>query len=178
MDSLIYLITFILCPNILSFPLIFLTRDNIKYWYEKLNKPKFTPQSWMFGPLWGILYSVIGYSGFLIWEKNQGFQWKNLLEWSVYSGQLFSNYLWYYLFFGMKEMLFAFYEIIVMLILITLNVFLFYRISNLAGLILLPYLVVVLFSTYLTYSFIMVNKVENYDDRRKSIELIDLKSNI
>jgi len=45
------------------------TIQSIPTWYATLTKPSFSPPNWLFGPVWIILYTLIGISAYLIWEK-------------------------------------------------------------------------------------------------------------
>ena len=60
------MILFPLCVNLPAFLGAFVTSKSIKTWYRKLNKPSLNPPDWIFGPVWTILYTLIGFSGYLI----------------------------------------------------------------------------------------------------------------
>ena len=155
------LLGFILVPNIISIVVAFLTRKSVKNWLVNLNKPAFYPPSWIFGPAWGILYSMIGTSGFLIWIANDGFKMKDSFEWCVFFIQLLINYLWIVFFFGCHQMLLALFDIALLIFLIILNIVVFYHKSMISGLLLIPYLVWVSFATYLNYGIWSLNSEEN-----------------
>ena len=57
----IAVVLFILLPFIGGIAGSFLTRKNIKNWYEHLEKPSWRPPNWAFGPAWTILYAAMGY---------------------------------------------------------------------------------------------------------------------
>jgi benzodiazapine receptor len=159
--NLIVLICFILTPNLISIIVGFSARENLRTWYPTLIKPKLNPPNWIFGPVWFTLYSMIGISGYLVMVADHGF--KSILVWTIYFLQLSSNYLWSILFFNMREMLYALYDIVILLMLIITNIVLFYSFSPIAGYLLIPYLLWVSFATYLNYSLWILNKGQSND---------------
>ena len=68
-------IFFVLIPQIAGFIGSFFTRKTITTWYVALKKPSFTPKSWIFGPVWTILYLLMGVAAYIVWragwEKNE-----------------------------------------------------------------------------------------------------------
>ena len=126
------------------------TFSSIPIWYATINKPSFTPPNWLFGPVWITLYTLMGISLYLIWNKGlENKEVKSSLF--IFSAQLALNALWSILFFGLKSPFYAFIEIIILWIAITVTIFKFYKISKGAGLVLLPYIIWV--SIALTLNF-------------------------
>jgi benzodiazapine receptor len=134
-----------------------LTGKAIPTWYNKLKKPALNPPNWIFGPVWTVLYLMIGYSGYLIWNQNKEFSENHKIAWFVYFLQLGLNYLWTPVFFGIKKLLLALFIISGLTISIFLNIYLFYEITPTAGLLLIPYLLWVSFASYLNYSIWKLN---------------------
>ena len=130
------------------------TTPSIPTWYASINKPDFTPPSWLFAPAWITLYTLMGISIYLVWEK--GFK-KNKIAVYVFSTQLILNSIWSILFFGLQNPFFAFIEIIILWIAILATIVLFYRIRRSAGLILIPYIAWVSFASLLNYSIWILN---------------------
>jgi len=128
------------------------TFSEIKDWYVKLNLPSFTPPNWLFGPVWLTLYTLMGISLFWIWEK--GLNKKALY---IFSFQLFLNALWSFLFFGFHFLFYSLIEIIILWITIAITIFMFFKISKKAGLILLPYIIWVSIATLLNYYVWILN---------------------
>lgn len=133
----------------------FATSSSIDNWYILLEKPFFNPPNWIFWPVWTILYVLIWVSFFLIWKKDF---WKNKkLVWIIYALQLLLNFLWSFSFFYFQNPLLWGINIILLLILIVVNIFIFYKIDKTAGLLLIPYLLWVWFATLLNFSIILLN---------------------
>ncbi|MBI2972114.1 MAG: tryptophan-rich sensory protein [Candidatus Aenigmarchaeota archaeon] len=106
-------------------------------WYASLVKPWFTPPSWVFGPVWTILYALMGIAAGLIWHAKKTLSHPAL---KLYFGQLGLNVVWSILFFGLRSPLLALIEIIVLWITIALTIRAFYMISKNAALLLVPYI--------------------------------------
>jgi tryptophan-rich sensory protein len=128
----------------------FFTISSIPTWYATIQKPFFTPPNWLFGPVWITLFTLMGISLHLVWDKGlENKEVKSSLI--IFFVQLILNALWSILFFGLKSPFYAFIEIIVLWIAIAVTIFKFYKISKSAGLVLLPYIVWV--SIALTLNF-------------------------
>lgn len=125
------------------------TFSAIPTWYATLNKPFFSPPNWLFGPVWTILYILMGVSLYLVWTKEK--------VPSVFWVQLILNALWSIIFFGLKNPTFGLIDIIALWIAIFLTIKAFYKINKLAGNLLLPYLAWVTFATILNLSIVILN---------------------
>ena len=133
------------------------TYPSIPTWYASLNKPWFNPPNWIFGPVWLLLYTLMGISAYLVWEK--GWEKKEVKQaLYVFAGQLALNSLWSILFFGMHELLLSSLEIIALDALIFLCIIKFRKISKGASLLLAPYLLWSSFATLLTFSVWLMNQ--------------------
>ncbi|MCX6821702.1 MAG: tryptophan-rich sensory protein [Candidatus Aenigmarchaeota archaeon] len=132
------------------------TFSSIPTWYATINKPSFTPPNWLFGPVWITLYTLMGISLYLIWNKGlENKEVKSSLF--IFSAQLALNALWSILFFGLKSPFYAFVEIIILWIAIAVTIFKFYKISKNAGLILLPYIIWVSIALTLNFYVCILN---------------------
>ncbi len=132
------------------------TADAIPEWYDTLAKPSFVPPDWTFSVVWPILYLLMGISLYIILEK--GWDLKKVKTGTgVFGIQLFLNFMWSVLFFGFRSPLMGLIEIIILWIFIVINIWLFYRISKTAGLLLIPYLLWVSFAAVLNYSIVVLN---------------------
>lgn len=129
--------------------------DAIATWYAGLNKPAWNPPNWIFGPVWTILYVLMGIAAYLVWEQKKDSSRRAALV--VYAVQLFLNALWSIIFFTFKQPAIAFGEIIIMWIAIVATIILFWRIKPLAGILLLPYIAWVTFATALNFAVWQLN---------------------
>ncbi|MBP9762576.1 tryptophan-rich sensory protein [Patescibacteria group bacterium] len=132
------------------------TTKAIPTWYAGLIKPALNPPSWVFGPVWTVLYAMMGVAAFLVWK--QGWQRKEVkIALGVFGLQLVINALWSLLFFGLHNPLLALIDILLLWLLILVTMIVFYRISKPAAYLLLPYLCWVSFATYLNYAIYVLN---------------------
>jgi len=131
------------------------TNQSFDTWYNTINKPSFNPPNWLFVPVWTILFIMIGLSLFFVWEK--GFGGKRNVLLFVYFFQLALNMLWSYSFFGLTNPLLAFLVIIVLWIIILINIVLFYKVSKVAGILLIPYILWVSFASILNLFIVILN---------------------
>ena len=129
----------------------FFTISSIPTWYTTLVRPVFAPPNWVFGPVWTILYTLIGISLYLIWIKNK----KGSLK--LFWFHLLLNALWSPIFFGLKNLGLAFVVILVMDVTLVFVIKNFYKINKIAAYILIPYLIWIGFATLLNFSFWQLN---------------------
>ncbi len=152
--SVLFAICILICLSA-GFIGSFFTASSIPTWYAGIAKPSFNPPGWIFGPVWTILYVLMGVSLFLV-IKN-GFSKKNKTALNYFSVQLILNALWSILFFGLKNPLLAFIEIIFLWFFILMTILSFYKISKWASYLLVPYLLWVSFASVLNYFIWMLN---------------------
>ncbi|MBS0625516.1 MAG: tryptophan-rich sensory protein [Verrucomicrobia bacterium] len=126
-------------------------------WYLTLNKPEWTPPSWLFGPVWTILYLAIAISGWLIWVKIKPSAIRRRAFY-IYGAQLVANLLWSYFFFFLKSPLLGLIDIIVLVVLITINTVLFGKLYKPAGILLIPYLIWTLYALSLNLAIWELNR--------------------
>lgn len=129
--------------------------DSITTWYIFLTKPLLSPPSWIFSPVWTVLYFLMGISLYLVWLKT-----KNPLKSfpiRLFGIHLGINTLWSIIFFGLKNSGLAFLEIIVLWITLVWIIKKFYKIDSRAGIILLPYLFWASFASYLNFAIWRLN---------------------
>ena len=152
-------------PLILSVGVCFLaagigsvfTTSAIDTWYTTLQKPFFNPPNWIFGPVWTLLYLMMGISLYIVWNtKNHANERRQGLK--FFFVQLAFNVLWSMLFFGLKSPIAAFIVIIILWLAIYLTIRKFLRVSEFAGRLLMPYLAWVSFATILNLSIIILNR--------------------
>ena len=124
-------------------------------WYETLEMPFFNPPSWLFGPVWTILYFLMAVSGWLVWRRS-GFTGARVAM-LLFFGQLTLNFLWTALFFGLQAPGLALIEILVLWSAILLTALAFRPLSWLAAVLLLPYLAWVTFAAVLNSAIWWLN---------------------
>jgi benzodiazapine receptor len=115
------------------------TTPAIPTWYAALEKPAFTPPNWVFAPVWGVLYALMGVAVFLIWRRGleqPGVKPAFILFWV----QLVINLLWSVVFFGLHSLLGGAVLIIALWVLVLVTILRFFRISAAAGGLLIPYI--------------------------------------
>ncbi len=138
----------------------FFTTPAIGGWYKELNKPLFSPPNWVFAPVWTLLYFLMGISLYLIRTKEirigKEIRQKTVAL-MIFEIQLILNMAWSFLFFGLKNPLLAFAEIIILWISILLCIIHFYKIDKKAAYILLPYIFWVSYAATLNFSLWRLN---------------------
>ena len=125
-------------------------------WYETLQRPKFTPPDWVFGPVWTIIYIMIAISLFLFLRKYKSENGYGIYVLIVL--HLVSNISWTSIFFGLKSPGLALIDILFLDISLLLMVLFFWRTYDISSILLWPYLIWALFATYLNASFYVLNK--------------------
>lgn len=126
-----------------------------KSFYSQLAQPTWAPPSWLFGPVWTLLYAMMAIAAWLVWRSG-GFR-TNRIALSLFFAQLLSNALWSWLFFAWHQGALAFADIIILWVLILATLVSFWRVRPLAGALLIPYLLWVSFALALNYSVWQLN---------------------
>lgn len=132
------------------------TRPAISSWYAFLEKPALNPPNFLFAPVWITLYVMMGVAFFLVWHaktKAAEFRFATL----IFFLQLALNTFWSVAFFGMRDLALGLLVIGCLWIMIVVNIFVFAKISRVAGLLFLPYLAWVTFAAYLNYGLWILN---------------------
>jgi benzodiazapine receptor len=133
------------------------TTKAIPTWYAGLTKPSFNPPNWLFGPAWTLLYLLMAVAAFLVWKQGLGAPGVKLAL-GVFVFQLVMNSLWSVFFFGMRSPLAGLVDIIVLWFAIVVTIFLFFRVSAPAGILLLPYIGWVSFAAVLNAAILALNR--------------------
>jgi len=123
--------------------------------YRDLVRPSWAPPGWLFGPVWSVLYALMGVAAWLVWRARGFGGARNALL--VFVVQLAANALWTWLFFVWRQGGLAFAEILVLLALILATIVLFWRVNRIAAVLLFPYLSWVAFASALTLSIWRLN---------------------
>ncbi|XP_034188648.1 translocator protein [Osmia lignaria lignaria] len=157
------LVVGIIHPNIGGWAGSYLTQKNIKPWYESLKKPSWTPPNWVFGPIWTTVYCTIGYSSYLVWKDGGGFR-EAIIPLSIYGTNLILNWSWTPLFFGLHNIKWALYEITLLWGSTVAMGIAFYNVNQIAGCLVIPYLIWNSFATALNYVI--------YRDNERNVESV------
>ena len=132
------------------------TRASIPTWYATLKKPVFTPPNWLFAPAWIILFILMGVSAFLVWHHGLN-ERRVRIALGVFIVQLVFNMLWSMAFFGLRSPLFGLIVIVVLWVAILLTILNFLKVSIVAGVLLIPYILWVTFAAVLNVSIFALN---------------------
>lgn len=132
----------------------FSTVESINNWYRFINKPSWNPPNWIFGPVWTLLYILMGIAVALVWHA-QTQNKKTAITFFII--QFILNLAWSFIFFKQHAIGWAFAEILIMLLCISATIFSFYKISKPAAWLMLPYLCWVSFATILNGSIWYLN---------------------
>ncbi len=126
-----------------------------KSFYGQLAQPAWAPPSWVFGPVWTVLYLLMAVAAWLVWRSG-GFR-QNRLALSFFLVQLLFNALWSWLFFGWRLGGWAFVDILALLVSLAMTLVLFWRVKRTAGILLIPYLLWVTFAAVLNFVVWQIN---------------------
>jgi tryptophan-rich sensory protein len=132
------------------------TATSVREWYPVLQKPPWTPPGVVFGPVWTVLYLLMGVSAWLIWRSKEGNARRTALL--IFAVQLVLNGIWSFLFFGLRSPGWAALEIVLLWCSIFATMLAFARIRRLAAGLLLPYLVWVSYATALNVTIWNLNR--------------------
>ena len=123
-------------------------------WFHTLNKPVFAPPDWIFAPIWIALYILMFVSILFILRSHS----KNkIIPITLFTAQLALNLIWSPVFFGNMDIRGGLVIVISLLLVLILTIISFYKISKVAGLLLVPYLIWVIFATLLNYQYYILN---------------------
>jgi benzodiazapine receptor len=122
-------------------------------WYQEIEKPSFNPPAWVFGPAWTLLYALMSCAAFLAWRRCG----LRSLPLALFAVQLLLNGLWSPVFFGLARPGAALIVIVAMWLAIVACLVAFWRVSRLAGGLLIPYLAWVSFATVLNAAIWRLN---------------------
>lgn len=131
------------------------TASSIKTWYVALEKPLFNPPNYLFGPVWTILYILMGVSLYMILQSHKNDLRKKAIM--IFTIQLFLNFCWSFLFFKFNWLGISFIEIMLIWISIVIMIVTFYKIDKKAALLQIPYLLWVTFASTLNGSIWILN---------------------
>lgn len=131
------------------------TASAIDNWYPTLNKPFFTPPNWLFGPVWTLLYIMMGISFYLLWKQKDFSKHPAILK--LFILQLALNGFWSPVFFGARAPLPALVILLALWAALLALILRLRRINRTAALLLIPYLVWVSYAGALNAAIVWLN---------------------
>lgn len=123
--------------------------------FDLLKKAFLTPPGFVFSIVWPILYVLMGVSSYLIFDSND---YHSICCLKIYAINLFVNFLWSPIFFGLALRLFSFIWIIVLDIVVIFMIICFYKVNKKAAYLQIPYLIWLIFATYLNLATYLLNR--------------------
>lgn len=124
-------------------------------WYAQLRKPSWNPPSWIFGPVWTVLYAMMAVAAWLVWQRG-GFT-RQRVALSLFVVQWVFNALWSPIFFGMQRPGLAFLDLVLLWIALMATLAAFWRVRPVAGVLLVPYAAWVTFAGALNFTIWRLN---------------------
>jgi translocator protein len=122
--------------------------------YQELSLPAWAPPSWLFGPAWTILYTLMAVSAWVVWRTEHPLRNRALVAFAV---QLVLNFAWTPVFFGADELRLGLGTIVAVLLAAGWWTFEAARVHRLAGVLQLPYLAWLSFATALNTAIVLAN---------------------
>lgn len=133
------------------------TARPVQTWYRTIRKPTWNPPDWLFGPVWTILYILMGISLWRVWR----------IGWDLgavrtavllFLAQLVLNVLWSVIFFGQRQLGWGVLELILLWACLLATMIAFFGLQPLAGWLLVPYLAWVTFAGFLNFTVWRLNR--------------------
>ena len=118
--------------------------------YTAFEKPAFFPPAWVFPVVWTILYILMGVASYLAWSNSSSKE-EGRRALTFYLIQLALNFAWTFLFFSFKLYGLAFLDLILLLIFVIITTVKFFKINKIAGLLMIPYIIWLLYAGVLNF---------------------------
>lgn len=122
--------------------------------YALLIKPVLSPPDWVFGIVWTLLYAMMGLAAFLVYRIHTNASDKAMTSFTV---QLALNFSWSIIFFRFEAFWVAFIVILLMDIIVAYTIYLFSKVQKTSAKLMIPYLIWILFATYLNFGIAILN---------------------
>ncbi len=121
-------------------------------WYSEIILPSYNPPSWIFGPVWTILYIMMSISIWKVWIDHND---KKILL--IYFIHLFFNSIWSVIFFGFHSIGYALINLIIILTFIIILMKIYYNKNLLSFYLMVPYLLWSSYALILNTSIFFLN---------------------
>jgi tryptophan-rich sensory protein len=126
-----------------------------KQWYNALQKPTWTPPSFVFGPVWTVLYILMGVASYLVYVKGGNTFLQVPL--ALYAAQSILNFLWTPTFFKKKDLHLSMITIVSLVGLLIPTIYSFYTVDKTAAMLMIPYLAWVCYAALLNIDIVRKN---------------------
>ncbi len=150
----IVLIGFLLAVAVIAGAGSLFTSTGVSTWYRQLIRPSWTPPDWLFGPVWTVLYIGMAVSVWLVWKQRLPRSRWAIAVWLL---QLLLNGAWSPIFFGAHSIGGGLITIVLLWLAILATVSVFWRVSRVAAILMLPYLAWVTFASVLNLALWKMN---------------------
>ncbi len=130
----------------------FITSAFKEPWYSEIILPSFNPPSWVFGPIWTMLYIFMTIAVWIVWNKTKD---KKILK--IYFLHLFFNAIWSIIFFGFHNIGLALIDLIIILFFIILLMKIYYKINIISFYLMIPYFLWSSYAFILNTSIFLLN---------------------
>jgi translocator protein len=122
-------------------------------WYSLINKPSFNPPSWIFAPVWTILYLMMTIAIWLVWHSKN----RDMNTIYIYFIHIVFNTTWSIVFFGLHKILFALFILMLLIYLIIILILRFRRVNMLSFYLMIPYLLWCCYALVLNFNLFLLN---------------------
>jgi tryptophan-rich sensory protein len=126
--------------------------------YEEIVTPPLSPPGWLFPVVWSVLYTLMGISAGMVWQKRKEKPKEVDKAISYYALSLAFNFVWSILFFNFKLYLVSFAWLIILFVLIVYTIRAYLKISKISAYLQIPYAVWVAFAGYLNLAIWFLNR--------------------
>ena len=154
MKTLLTSLKFIVISLLVGYISMLLQSESMTTWYPLLQKSSLTPPGYLFSVVWSVLYVLMGLSAGLVWSRRSSTARVLMFLFSI---QLFLNLFWSFCFFFLQQPLVAFVVLIALFLTVAAYVIGCYGQRKVTAFLNIPYLLWLLFATYLNGYVVVYN---------------------
>ena len=133
-----------------------LSREGMKLYSETIVQPPLSPPMWVFPVVWGILFALMGIGAARV-SLQEKTVWRSR-GLNLFIAQLAVNFFWSLIFFNAQAFGFAFLWLLLLIVLVELMIYAFYKVDPLAAKLQIPYLLWLMFAAYLNFGVWYLNR--------------------